>query len=453
MSLLGREPARPILLGLGIMYLIGLGVALIWFQLSTLWIMALTLGGCGLMLLILNPVVGVHAFVILLFAENVVVSENGVTGMKVVGGVILAGWLLNVTIRRKPLFKLDGFVITMVFFLAWCGVTLIPAWDFGVALSRFLTFVQLGMATLMFASVLDTSAKARGLLRTIVVCTCIATIVGMILYYTGAATKVEGIGENRNRFACYINIAIVCSYILQQTAKTPLARIAAVSALPLLFMGLALTFSRAGILVMIVAVLALWFRFAKERKLRMVAASVIIVSAVAVALPETFWERVSTIVPAVRGRQETFGRRINLWQVGFRMIVDHPIMGVGIGNYERALPRYARGEMRSVQLRAHNAYVNVAAELGLVGLALFLLLHLQAIRSARAGIQRGERGDDPDLALVSIALETAILVVMLSALSASSEGLKYLWMLFGMSVAAGRMEPVGRSIQDTSQPT
>ena len=188
----GPATSRLVILGLGLVYLVGLGVGLIWFQWPALWITALTLGVCGLLLLMLNPLIGVHAFVVLLFAENVIVSENGVTGMKVIGGVILVGWLLNVAIRRKALFHLDGFVVTMLFFVGWCGMTLISAWDSQVALSRLLTFVQLGLAALMFISVVDTPAKTRGLLRTIVICTCVATLVGMFLYYSGATTRWRG---------------------------------------------------------------------------------------------------------------------------------------------------------------------------------------------------------------------------------------------------------------------
>jgi putative inorganic carbon (HCO3(-)) transporter len=66
--------------------------------------------------------------------------------------------------------------------------------------------------------------------------------------------------------------------------------------------------------------------------------------------------------------------RIAHWQAAVGMLTDHPISGVGIGNYAVAYPQYAVGRWQDPLGHAHNFYLNIAAECGLLGLTVFLFL-------------------------------------------------------------------------------
>jgi len=66
--------------------------------------------------------------------------------------------------------------------------------------------------------------------------------------------------------------------------------------------------------------------------------------------------------------------RLAHWQAAAAMIRAHPWQGVGLGNYAAAYPAYALIRWPNPLGHAHNIYLNTAAELGLVGLGLYLLL-------------------------------------------------------------------------------
>ncbi len=66
--------------------------------------------------------------------------------------------------------------------------------------------------------------------------------------------------------------------------------------------------------------------------------------------------------------------RMAHWQAGWAMFSDRPWLGVGFGNYEAVYPAYAVGIWQDPLGHAHNYYVNVAAEAGLVGLAAYLIV-------------------------------------------------------------------------------
>ena len=66
--------------------------------------------------------------------------------------------------------------------------------------------------------------------------------------------------------------------------------------------------------------------------------------------------------------------RLAHWQAGWYMFAAHPWLGVGIGNYESAYPGYALSQWPAALGHAHNFYLNVAAECGLVGLITYFVL-------------------------------------------------------------------------------
>jgi O-antigen ligase len=433
----GDVDKRALVFG-GLLYFMSLAAALIWLHLPSEIVMALTLGGVVLVVLMLNPLLGVHLFVALIYFESILTSKSGVTGMKVAGPIILLGWFLSLAIRREPPFRFDRFNVIMFFFLAWLGMSVFYAMDGDEALGRFYTFVQLVVATLMFMSVVDTVPKVRGLLWSIVIWSAIATVAGLGRYYSEMSRSVSGFAGDRNTFAIYANVAIVCTYVLYQSSRGR-GRILLSLIMPILFFGLALTFSRTGVLAMMLSLFVVGYWIAREKRIATVLVTLAILVLIAAVLPETFWARVGTIGPSMEGRRESFGTRVDLWSMGLQMIRDHPILGVGLGNFATATMRYAHGEYLMSRLVAHNAYMSVVAETGIIGLCLFLALHGMALKSLHRARNVGAILHDPSLKMMSIAAEGSLLAIMFSALSLSSEGLKYLWLFFGLAASLGRI--------------
>ncbi len=66
--------------------------------------------------------------------------------------------------------------------------------------------------------------------------------------------------------------------------------------------------------------------------------------------------------------------RMAHWQAAWNMFEAHPWLGVGIGNYAVVYPLYALPHWDDPLGHAHNYYLNVAAESGIIGLAGYLFL-------------------------------------------------------------------------------
>lgn len=87
--------------------------------------------------------------------------------------------------------------------------------------------------------------------------------------------------------------------------------------------------------------------------------------------------------------------RLAHWQAAQNMIAAHPWLGIGLGNYAGAYPRYALANWPFHLGHAHNIYLHTWAETGLVGLAAYvaiwatvIILTLSALRRSSA-LRRG----------------------------------------------------------------
>lgn len=94
----------------------------------------------------------------------------------------------------------------------------------------------------------------------------------------------------------------------------------------------------------------------------------------------------------IDSEQETSAQqRTNAWKAGFKMLLDHPITGVGLGNFLRAYPRYSDTEPHV----AHNTFFQFASESGVLAGLMYLLLfyHLFMAYLRQMRMPRGETDD------------------------------------------------------------
>lgn len=96
--------------------------------------------------------------------------------------------------------------------------------------------------------------------------------------------------------------------------------------------------------------------------------------------------------------------RLAHWQAAVAMWRDHFWLGVGIGNYAVAYPRYALPIWDDALGHAHNYYLNIAAEAGLIGLLAFL----QVWTAAMVGAWRAITGPHGRFAGVSLGILGAL---------------------------------------------
>ena len=120
------------------------------------------------------------------------------------------------------------------------------------------------------------------------------------------------------------------------------------------------------------------------------------------------------------------------------VFMDHPLLGVGIGQSPKYIPRYGRmyGDMLPWKnAAAHNLYLQILAETGLVGLAAFLLMIWAVVRPMFA-LRRYWAQSHPEYVHTLTSLMLGLLLFLVTSIFLHMSFARYFYLLLGLCGAA-----------------
>jgi len=91
------------------------------------------------------------------------------------------------------------------------------------------------------------------------------------------------------------------------------------------------------------------------------------------SVPVQYRQRYMTVKQYAEGGKldDSNKLRLAIWDAGWRMFLDHPILGVGAGQFPTAYGTVYSGKSHVAWMQPHNLFLQVTCELGLVGLFIF----------------------------------------------------------------------------------
>jgi O-antigen ligase len=428
-------PRRPQAPALGASWPIGIAALLAALLVGVLLAANPGLGIAALLGLLYVPVIllnlslGVALWVPLAFVENLPAASLGPTA---VGLLVLVAWLGTLPARRRlvaaTLSRNSGTAVLGALLLAWVSMSIAWAADPGAAAGEFWNW---WVVAAVFAVVATSLSEPRH-----VVIVCVAFVVGALIsvisgLVPGAAAPIEQADQGASRLAGsygdpnFLALGLVPAMALTvglaALRRGSHRRALLLSAATLLAFGLAASGSRGGIVAAAVATVAALL-VARGRRLPIAA------MAVATLAVGGLWIAASSPGNWARIRDfETGTGRSDLWTIAWRMGKDNPVAGVGLDGFVEESARYLRqpGRLKSGEVGAglvldrphvaHNTYLQMFAETGLVGLGLLIGLILSTLRATWAASRSFERLGDSGLT----ALSRAVLIAQIGALSAS----------------------------------
>ncbi len=313
---------------------------------------------------------------------------DGLPLVKIIVGVITIMLVTtpHLIANRWRLSQIPQFTF-LLFILIFAAATLpLSYWREG----SFGFFAQTFFKNVVFAYLLVQGAKddrstrwIAGALVTGCVLIVIAILTGFgpeISVFEAEKRMMIGGTYDVNDLALLFVVAIPFAFFLIKGA-TPFHRLLLVCAIALMLIGVVITASRGGFLGLLAISLFLLIRSSgKARKYTLVALLVGATLIVATA-PEAFSNRVSSIFALEQdyNLKDRSGRK-QVWENGLKMLIRHPFMGVGIGAFPIAHGDFSNSK---IHIAPHNSFVQIAAELGLPGIALFLAIFITAFWYAR----------------------------------------------------------------------
>lgn len=129
--------------------------------------------------------------------------------------------------------------------------------------------------------------------------------------------------------------------------------------------------------------------------------------------------------------QENVSTRFGAWSAAARLASEHPLLGVGPGNFQFHYNQLTGQPLGTFTLTvAHNALLDIAAELGLVAMCLLALYLVLAFTRLTGTIRRGY--GDPGFVR---ALRISLTIAIVSAMFLSEQYFLPFWLVGGLAAA------------------
>ena len=252
-------------------------------------------------------------------------------------------------------------------------------------------------------------------------------------------SRVTGTLGDPNQLAAVLVGGIVLAAALSATIKrSPIIRVGLIGVAVVCTIGIFLTLSRGGLVSLGFALVA---AIVVAGRWRIQALALTTLLGVTALLYFGFVASQDEVA-----RVTSFGRgsgREDIWTVGWRMVQAHPVRGVGVGNFKSASIHYLLrpGALQRDEFIvdtpkvAHNTYLQVLAEEGVLGEVLFLSIIGFSLLSILRAARIYERLGDSSMELLSRALLVALAGVLAADFFISDQFSKQLWLLLALGPA------------------
>jgi O-antigen ligase len=230
-----------------------------------------------------------------------------------------------------------------------------------------------------------------------------------------------------NYFATTAIFAIVLAFYFMQGKRPRWEKTYCLVSLLLTILAVTFCASRGGFLGLTVGALVLILH-AKNRIRNLVLMSALVLP-LSFALPMSPLHRL--LDPSTDYGSTHF--HLEAWTAGLHMIEAHPIAGVGLGNFKQLMPVYLfvpEGTSVDADTVAHNMFIEVAAELGLPALLIFLAIFWFTYRTL--GKLRKSHSTHPLIRVTASALQAGLIGFAVAGSFVSAEYQKTSWMGFAL---------------------
>lgn len=304
------------------------------------------------------------------------------------------------------------------------------------------TFVEYSKVVVMFIvmiNIVRTESRVKALIVLVLTASVIISIAGVNDYRIGnlalQGRRIEGIigglFSNPNDLALHLVTMVPLTVGLALSARSYLKKLLYWFCGLIVTAGIIVTFSRGGFLALACVVFFLCWKLASRGRAFFGILGLSFVLVLVALAPGAFHSRLTRDGSAI-ARTDDLKRSIFL-------AVRNPIFGIGMGNFI----------FYSNQAKAtHNAYTQVAAELGLIAATFYVLFIVAPFKGFRF-IERECEGmkKKPPIYYLSVGLQASLIGYMVASFFASVAYLWYVYYLVGYSVCLRRIFE-SRLIQD-----
>ncbi len=294
----------------------------------------------------------------------------------------------------------------------------------------------------VLVNVVRTELRLKMLLWLVLCVSVYLSITAIIDYRTGnfavsygdiarIGGRIGGLFGNSNDLALHLVTMIPIAVTMGLSGRNPLKKLVYFGVTALMVGGVVVTFSRGGFIGLVAATFVLVRRLGKKNRVATTTALVFAVILFVGLAPGAFSSRLGTIFNSASDLTGSSSQRTEVLKRSFWVALRYPVFGVGIGNFRLKSPR---------NLETHNAYTQVAAEMGLAAAVMYIMFLVHPIRRMR--LVEKESYEHPDrrrFYYLSVGLQASLVGFMFSSFFGAVAYQWYVYYLVGYAVCLHRL--------------
>jgi O-antigen ligase len=384
----------------------------------------------------IEPVLGLYALVAAMFIENLVLVGS-LSALRFLVILTYCAWAARSLALKQFEIRVPLQAWQVVAFVIWGGLSVLWSMDVDKSFGALLTMIQSIAIYFLVINLVDSLEKLRVLVAIAVVASVALSLLAIVRALGGEAVAgrvdiVQVFGTGPHALAGYLVPGAAVLMVMYSRQRRAAHRLALLSGLCMVALAILATGTRAAIVALaIVAVLG----FVLDRRMWRLAIPALVAGWGAwMYLPSAFLQRLESILTL----SDRGAGRLDIWLVALNIIASHPILGVGLDSFGRAFDRYlAKTPGLKIPYAvsgwgSHNVFLNVQAELGLVGLALFLaIVGLAVHQGLGAGLRFKRAGAHKESAL-ALGVWLGLVGMLTVCLFLDWHHAKYLWLLLAI---------------------
>lgn len=358
-----------------------------------------------------------------------------------VAAVTIAAWILR-KLATEPTFVRAPQNQLIYAFTAIAIFSLAFSTNLDRGFESLMVYLKVIALYILIVNIIDTPRFLKAILWVIILSALSVSLFGMYQFvstplFAGGLNRIASTREDPNNLALtLVSVIPLAIALLKIEKKNTTKAILALASLTMFF-AILLTLSRGGFLALGVILFLLIAQ--TRRKTVAVLLLLSIIGPSLLLLPTEVWERVGTI--GLTSVDRSIQMRVELLKGGLKMFLDHPLFGVGIGNFITHSVRYSGVLVPSF---AHNMFLHVAAETGVLGVLFFSSLIWITWRVLRRVQKLAFRERDSVFYQISQGLEISLIGFCVASLFLSQHFNKMLWIIMALTTSINHIYTTAR---------
>jgi probable O-glycosylation ligase (exosortase A-associated) len=302
------------------------------------------------------------------------------------------------------------------------------------------TFIRCIVIFVVMVNALRTELRLRWLLYLAIFVSCWLSLGAINDYRLGELTtegyRVSGVGKgifgNSNDMAMHLVTIMPIAIALSFATRGIVRKILFAASAALMMGAVVVTYSRGAFLGSLVMLGFLAWKLGRRHRLAVLVLGTVVLVAFLVLAPGNYSVRILSIfIPGLDPNGSSSARQGELFR-SLNVALHHPLLGIGMGNYAT--------EMSDRGLVTHNAYTQVAAEMGMLALFLYTMFVASPFRKlGQIARETFNARSDSRYYYLAVGLQASLLGYMVATFFLSVAYLWYAYYLVAYAVCLRRL--------------